>query len=315
MANIRQLPSGRWRVEVYRNGLRRGSTQDTKARAESWGAMMEERLERGDSGRTFADAAERYEREALPKKRGGDWERYRLRCLVPMLAGPLADLDPPKLSAWRDKRLKEVSAWSVLRETGILKSLFRVAREEWHWMTQDPFKGVRLPDEPAPRHQRWHWREIRRLLRWLRFQRMKPPTTKYQEVALAFAISLATALRASEVLQVGPATLRGRVLILTGTKTEARAEVPLTRRGARLCALVRSWTIDTGSLDAIFRKARASCGITDLRFHDARASALTWMSRRVDVLTLARISRHRDLRILQRVYYRETAEEIARRLK
>jgi hypothetical protein len=38
------------------------------------------------------------------------------------------------------------------------------------------------------------------------------------------------------------------------------------------------------------------------------------MSRKVDVLTLARISRHQDLRTLQQVYYRETAEQVAARL-
>jgi len=34
-----------------------------------------------------------------------------------------------------------------------------------------------------------------------------------------------------------------------------------------------------------------------------------------DVMTLARISRHKDLRILLNTYYRESAEDIAARLK
>lgn len=46
----------------------------------------------------------------------------------------------------------------------------------------------------------------------------------------------------------------------------------------------------------------------------ARASALTWLSRRMDVLTLARISRHRDLNILLASYYREAPEDISRRI-
>ncbi|MFP3656085.1 integrase, partial [Burkholderia sp. SIMBA_052] len=51
-----------------------------------------------------------------------------------------------------------------------------------------------------------------------------------------------------------------------------------------------------------------------LHFHDSRAEALTRMSRKVDVMTLARISGHADLRILQRTYYRESAADIAARL-
>ena len=66
-------------------------------------------------------------------------------------------------------------------------------------------------------------------------------------------------------------------------------------------------------LDALFRKARDRLLIKDLHFHDSRAEALTRLSRKVDVLTLAKISGHKDLRILQG-YYRETAEQIAARL-
>jgi hypothetical protein len=54
--------------------------------------------------------------------------------------------------------------------------------------------------------------------------------------------------------------------------------------------------------------------ITGLEFRDSRATALTLMARKMDILTLARISRHRDLDLLRSTYYRETAEDISRRL-
>ena len=54
--------------------------------------------------------------------------------------------------------------------------------------------------------------------------------------------------------------------------------------------------------------------IEDLHFHDSRAEALTRMARKVDVMTLAKISGHKDLRMLQNVYYRESPEEIAQRI-
>lgn len=315
MATVRRLPSGRWRCEVYKRGIRRSAVLDTKARAESWGQETERQLESGDSGRTFEAAADRYLREVMPAKRGSKRETFRLRAIAAHFSElRLAEIDAPEISRWRDKRSREVSPWSVLREATILKSLFRVARDEWQWMESDPFRGVRMPKDPAPRHQRWGWREIRRVLRFLGYRR-RTPQTKYQEVALAFMIALSTGLRASEVLQVAPERIRSGVLILQGTKTDPHAKVPLTPRGARQCALVRRWTIDAVLLDAVFRKARDACLVRDLRFHDARASALTWLARRVDVLTLSRISRHKDLRILGSTYYRETAEEIARRLK
>lgn len=55
--------------------------------------------------------------------------------------------------------------------------------------------------------------------------------------------------------------------------------------------------------------------VTGKTFHDARASALTWLARRVDVLVLARISGHRDISLLHRVYYRATAAELAKDLR
>jgi hypothetical protein len=316
MGTVRRLPSGRWRWEVYRHGVRRSGVEDTKGRAASRASEVEGQLERGDSGRTFAEAGDRYLREVMPRKRGAARETFRLKAIMEHFGKVhLAELDAPHMAAWRDKRLAEVSVWSVLREAGIIKSLLRICRDEWRWMEQDPFKGVRMPKDPPPRHQRWGFREIRRVLRFLGYQRGRAPSTKYQEVALAFVIALSTALRAGEVLQVAPSRIRNGALALESTKTEGYVRVPLTRRGARYCALVDRWTIDSANLDALFRKAMAAVLVDDLRFHDTRASALTWLARKVDVLTLARISRHKDLRILQNVYVRETAEEIAKRLK
>ena len=64
----------------------------------------------------------------------------------------------------------------------------------------------------------------------------------------------------------------------------------------------------------LFSRLCKRAQVDGLTFHDSRATALTLLSRKVDVMTLARISRHNDLTLLQRVYYRESAEEIAARL-
>lgn len=41
---------------------------------------------------------------------------------------------------------------------------------------------------------------------------------------------------------------------------------------------------------------------------------MTRLSKKLDVMQLARVSGHRDLRILHSTYYRETAEDMARLL-
>ncbi len=73
------------------------------------------------------------------------------------------------------------------------------------------------------------------------------------------------------------------------------------------------FALSTSQVDALFRKARARCGIEDLHWHDARATAITRLARRLDILDLARMIGHANLGEL-RTYYRERAEDIAARL-
>jgi integrase len=73
------------------------------------------------------------------------------------------------------------------------------------------------------------------------------------------------------------------------------------------------FTVDAASRDALFRKARERARIEGLTFHDSRATALTRLARKLDVLSLAKMVGHRDPRSLM-VYYRETAADIAKRL-
>ncbi len=307
---------------VERRGVRKTAVWDTRAEAVAWGKRVEAEILAGKStpAHTFTQAASRYLIDVSSTKRGQKWEALRIPKMIGYFgAKPLSEIDASDIAGWRDSRLKAisnnrlkvVSNSTVLRESKLLHSIFALAKAEWKWIEHDPFEGVKMPKHDPARHQRWYWREIRQVVRYLGYVTGQPPQTKQQEVALAFLISLRTAMRAGEVLQVNPKTLTGRVVTLPTTKTEKRAQVPLTRQGARLCRTVTGWTITGASLDALFRKARDNCLITDLRFHDARATALTLLAKKVDVLVLSRISRHKNLKMLSEVYYRVTASEIA----
>jgi len=54
--------------------------------------------------------------------------------------------------------------------------------------------------------------------------------------------------------------------------------------------------------------------VKGVEFRDSRATALTPMARTMDVKTLKRISRHKDVNLLLDVYFRESAEDISGRL-
>lgn len=346
MAYARRVGGG-WRFEVERNGVRQSRTFKTKAAGEQWSAAQEAELlavKRGAIPRkTFAEALVRYRDEVSPTKRGGGFEVKRLNAFLrdyPAIARtPLSEVGGHELAVWRDARLATVTRGSVQRDINLLSNVFTRARDEWKWCRENPFVGFRAPGDNPPRTRRIEPHEIRRILRHLGFRTGERPRTKSAEVALAFLISLRTGMRAGEILALTPARIDtdarvARVPHKTEHLTGRPREVPLSRHALRLLKIFANrrqadaaankpgddakiqfaWSVTSASLDALFRKARDQLLIHDLHFHDARADALTRFARRVDVMQLARISGHKDLRILLAHYYRITPAEIAARL-
>ena len=171
------------------------------------------------------------------------------------------------------------------------------------------------------------WREIRRILRRCDYVTHHPPVSGLQNVAWAFLVALRTGMRAGEILGLTVGSVAGSVATVkhkTQHLTGKPRTVPLTPQGSRLIGELVAYAqargraelfaISSESLDAQWRKVTSALLIEDLHFHDSRATGLTHLSRKVDVLTLARISGHRDLKILLRSYYRETPQDIAQRL-
>jgi integrase len=64
------------------------------------------------------------------------------------------------------------------------------------------------------------------------------------------------------------------------------------------------------SLSKLFSKVCAMCLIDDLHFHDSRHEAITRLAKIINVLDLARMTGHRDIKQLQ-TYYNESAHNIA----
>lgn len=307
MAYIRKLETG-WRAEVQRHGQRLSKVLPTKREAQQWALEHEAKANSLAAGwRTFAEAARKYELEVTEHKRGKKWERARLGVMMAHFDGKhLGEIDAPDIAAWRDSRLKTVQPSTVLREANLLRHLFSKARDEWRWMSNDPFRGVRMPADAQPRAVRWGWREIRKVLR-----HAQGGGAKTQEVGQAFHIALRTGMRLQEVLAApGGFVPARRVVVLEKTKTGA-AVVPVGRIAAKL--LERPpFTVTPNEASVLFSKLCRQVMVYGLTFHDARASALTYLAKKVPVEVLAKISRHRDISLLVRTYYRPTPEEVAR---
>lgn len=309
MAYIRRYKD-KWRAEIERNGQRSSKVCDTKREAQAWALEQEAAAKRARAGgnKSFGDAVDKYKRDVSSKKDGEAWEVRRLEVMRDYFGSDagLLDIDTPQIASWRDERLKTVSASTVVREANLLRNLFNLARREWKWIDHAPFDGVKLPKENAPRHQIWTWQLIKRVLR-------APRAGKTAEMQAAFHIALRTGMRLAEVLAApGNFDAKRRVVTLK-TKTEARAQIPIGRIAARLLARP-AFVVGPNEGSTLFAKLCKELLIEGLTFHDTRGTALTHLSKKVDVLTLAKISRHKDLSLLSNVYYRATADQIAARI-
>lgn len=331
MAHLKKTKSG-WRAQVDRRGVRDSGNFPTKAAANAWATEVEAEILAGARSKwprkTVADALNRYDAEVSPTKKSGTFEKHRLLAVqkhFPALASKLiSEVKPADLAEWRDKRLTEVTPGSVQRDVNLLRNVWTVAAREWGWCPEpSPWRSLKLPGDNQPRDKLIHWTEARRILRRCGYVSGRPPASGMQEVAWAFLIALRTAMRAGELMGLtgGSVDLTRRVVRLDDHKTVGtvgKRLVPLTPNGVRLLAKIhkpgRLFSISPASLDTLFRRARDQVLIEDITFHDSRAAALTHLSRKVDVLTLSRISGHKDLATLLRAYYRESAEQVAARL-
>lgn len=320
MASI-QKQGKKWRAQVARKGVRKSAVWDTEREARRWADQVEKEIDAGLLlGRTFGQAVEHYLKTVSKTKADPAWEKRRFDAFLAHFGvdTPLDSITTERLGRWRDWRMTgdddhpPVTGATVLREINLLRNLFSLARDEWKWIASSPFTGLRMPEDNDPRTQVWRWQQIKRVLRANR-------DGKTLEVIKAFRIALHTSLRLKEVLE-GRYDASRRVMILggaaAGTRTKGAGsklvEVPIPRRAAKL--LPEKFTVGANEASALFSRLTEQLLIRDLTFHDTRATALTLLARRIDVMTLARISRHKDLNLLLRTYYRESVEDISARI-
>lgn len=309
MASIAKY-GDKWRAQVARKGVRKSAVWDTKREAMQWALRVEAEIDAGlSSGHSLTAACKKYvETVSVGKVKAVLWESRRFDALVEHFGDvQLSSITSEDIGNWRDTRLKTVTGSTVLREVNLYRNLFKLAVREWRWLTASPFDGVRLPKENPAREPVWGWKLIKRVLR-------APRSGKTQQMQAAFRIAMHTGLRLQEVLTCSYDAQR-KVLVLPISKTEPRpVTMPTVARARKWLAAMPTFTVGPNEGSALFSRLSRELLIDGLTFHDTRATALTLLSRKMDVLTLARISRHKDLNILMQRYYRETPEQISARL-
>lgn len=324
MATVRKR-GDRWRVEVYRDGKRKSKTCSTKTEAILWGAEEEKKLELIANGMQpetlFSDVIKRYLNEVTPTKRGEKHEFNRLTRFLrhPITDKYISDVTRHDLELWIKERLETVKGESVRRELSTIGHIFKVAVERWGYIQSSPMVGLQQPQASKPRTQRFTQEDIDEIIKISGYNESLKTAKARTGAAMLFAVE--TAMRAGEICNLtwNNVNLEKRTAFLPITKNGSSRTVPLTKVAVKILERLRDeieqgdtcFQVKSNILDATFRKLKKTASREYLHFHDTRREALTRLAKKVDVMTLAKISGHKDIRILQNVYYAPNMEEVA----
>ncbi len=326
MASFRQR-NGKWQARVLRNGYPdQAKTFEAKADAEKWARSLESEIDKGQfvsiseaQRTTLGDVIARYLSEVTPSMKGVAEDTIRLKAMIrkPIARWSMANLSAARIAAFRDERLREVSAGTVIRELAYLSAIINHARKEWGINVSNPVQMVRKPPSPQARSRVLNEEEIETLL-----QVLEPTGRRNCWTKPAVQLALATAMRRGELLALRweHVDLQGRTAFLPDTKNGDSRTVPLSSVAVKvLGGLPRHisgvvFPVKAFTLDAAFKRGLKRAGLEGVRFHDLRRTAITRMAEKLpNVIELAAVSGHKSLMVLKR-YYRPTAQELAQKL-
>jgi integrase len=315
MATFKKHKSG-WQAQVARKGVRVSKILPTKREAQDWAARQEHLILQGKGQYgpgTLSDLLDRYAKTESPKKKGERWETLRLAKIAKDKIGAISliDLQPGDFADWRDRRVKEVAPSSVRREMILLSAVMTTAVKEWKLLPSSPLADVRKPSNPPPRDRRVSQDEIDALVKAAGSDLSKSRARSVH----AFRFAVETAMRAGEICGLTEDSIAGSVAFIPDTKNGEPRYVPLSTVALDLWAELptNGFGLEPGTLDALFRRCRDDAGIENLTFHDSRHEAITRLSKRLDVLPLARMVGHKNVSQLM-TYYNETPGDIAKLL-
>jgi len=347
MAKAKKTPQGTWRIQIEVNGVRDSVTKATKREVDDWAARRKLELKAEDkdspgANKTLLDALRRYAEEVTPTKRGKVKEAIRLNAFEDVekhkhlpLKTKIQAVTSDMLGQWRNHRLSINARGTVLRDIGLLSSMFTTARKEWKWIKFNPMEDVTKPANPDHRDVLISGVEIRKVLRKLGYEKGKVRTVS-QAVAQAFLLALFTGMRAGEICgMTWDRVKKDHLVLLTlaqaikdadgkevvgTTKTGKARQVPLSRGARKIVARMKGWDTETvfglksQTLDTLFRRARERAKLEGFTFHDSRHTACTHLAQKIEVLDLCKMMGW--VKTTQALtYYNPKVSDIAKRLR
>jgi integrase len=312
-----------WRVKVRRqSGPSLTKSFKRKSDADEWARSVEHKLDTGEHvpnsearKRTLGDAIDRYLEVTLPrsKHRKNESEQTRLLTVWKSELGktPLVNLTPAVIADARDRFAKKqnragkaLSGSTVNRHITALSGVLRIAVREYGWITRNPVTNVTRMEDTKGRERFLSDDERIRILAECKAAWCKA-------LLPVVELALATGARKGELMSLEWTSidLKRRTVRFLDTKNGESRTVPLAETAV---ATIKDWRADklpvgrvfplaTGTIDLAWREARARARLDDVRFHDLRHSAASYLAMSgASLMDIAAILGHKTLAMVKR---------------
>jgi integrase len=312
-----------YRVQIRLKGYPvQRATFQRKTDAKKWIQQTETAIREGryfktseSKRRTFADLANRYQKEVMPFKLRSKQESQLLWWKEQLGHYVLADISAPLIVEHRDKLAKEItkgklrSPATIIRYLAILSHIFTVAVNDWGWLDESPMRKVSKPKQGRGRVRFLSDDERERLLKSCR-----QSTNSF--LYLVVVLALSTGMRQGEIMQLTwkDVDLEKKRIILHQTKNGERRVVPiaglafnLLKQYALLGRLDNELLFPSEkvnkSVDLRFpwEKALKQAQIEDFHFHDLRHSTASYLAMNgASLAEIADVLGHKTLQMVKR---------------
>jgi len=200
---------------------------------------------------------------------------------------------------------------TILKELGLLRRMFNVARKQWKWKVTNPVSEIELPEARNERVRYLSQDEHQRLALAL-----KSSGKKWLEPFVIVALD--TGLRLSNLCDLtwSEVDFFGRKIVIEAEKMKNRDYhgIPLTKRASEVLKglhRVRSLSNHVFHEDGkklydrrvqrAFIRALKQADIVNFHFHDLRHTFASYLRQRgVDLHTISKLLGHKDTRMTQR---------------
>lgn len=312
-----------WRFRVRRtSGTALTKSFKKKADGEVWARSIESKLDAGESvpsaesrKRTLSDAIERYLSVTLPhskhRKSAGEQTRLLTWWKSELGSRPLVALTPSAIAEVRDAMTRResrsgepITGSTINRYLTALSAVLRVTVKEYGWLAKNPVPSVTRLQDSKGRERFLSEPERSALLEACE-------ASTCAALAPMVKLALATGARKGELiaLQWSGVDLDRRTVRFMDTKNGESRTVPLAHSAVTVLKAWRKGRLPTGAvfpysvnhLDKAWQAARTEAGIENVRFHDLRHSAASYLAMSgASLMDIAAILGHKTLAMVKR---------------